>query len=130
MFYTTKFTRKQRYFVKKLFETTDFIVDNRLIKINDNKKSRNGNRIVEAEYTDRNKWYIYGKAVCHENDKFNINKGIDIAVRKLLMDIAKDVYKDTVFHFNNYKRQYDKKVKFLKQFIDENRYYFKSLSEK
>ena len=99
MFYTTKFTRKQRYFVKKLFETTDFIVDNRLIKINDNKKSRNGNRIVEAEYTDRNKWYIYGKAVCHENDKFNINKGIDIAVRKLLMDIAKEVV--SIYTFSN-----------------------------
>jgi uridine kinase len=69
-------------------------------------------------------------SICHKNDKYSLNKGVDIAVRKLLSKIVNIRYQNKMKDFHNMIKDYEKHLKPMKEFIENNKRYISILNKK
>ena len=78
-----------------------------------------GQRQVVCEYMYRGQKF-YGRAYCHPDDTFDVEKGKLLARSRVLLKVAKARYQMAKFYMENAKENYDY---WHKQFIDNHAWF-------
>lgn len=128
MFNINGFTRKQKNFIDRFYENEHIKICEEDIKIFTG-ENKYGNKLVIAKWKTYNNEVIV-MSICHKNDKYSLNKGVDIAVRKLLSKIVNIRYQDKMKDFHNMIKDYEKHLKPMKEFIENNKRYINILNKK